>query len=268
MCTTASWNPGCGFCRSRSRVMRFSGGCASCSTRNRVDHNGPQRIRHAALNAGLRQCRGPRLRRSIRGVYDRLARASSCAPVGRGALQRLHHWQNRCTSPSARRASRASRLQFQHHAPLDILIVPGGAVTKELASPDVARWIATVAGCTQVTASVWTSTQRTPIFRWTRGISQHLEQKRTASRCFASSDQNVPARELHVTASDAVVARSQWSYLSARPNILVILLCVDSGSQSRRDLYSALLQLLLEIPVADRHFVPLTCKRQYRASPK
>lgn len=42
------------------------------------------------------------------------------------------------------------------HPPLDVLIVPGGVVTAELANPDVLRWIATVARGTQITASVCT----------------------------------------------------------------------------------------------------------------
>lgn len=42
------------------------------------------------------------------------------------------------------------------HPPLDLLVIPGGVVTDELAKPDVARWIAQVARHTPVVASVCT----------------------------------------------------------------------------------------------------------------
>ena len=45
---------------------------------------------------------------------------------------------------------------FTSHPPLDVLVVPGGVVTAELAEPSVAPWIArTAAGC-RLTASVCT----------------------------------------------------------------------------------------------------------------
>lgn len=42
------------------------------------------------------------------------------------------------------------------HPDIDILVVPGGVVTGELAEPDVARWIAMVASSSRITASVCT----------------------------------------------------------------------------------------------------------------
>lgn len=45
---------------------------------------------------------------------------------------------------------------FTEHPPLDVLIVPGGVVTAELARPEVAAWIAAQATRVQITASVCT----------------------------------------------------------------------------------------------------------------
>ena len=45
---------------------------------------------------------------------------------------------------------------FTNHPPLDVLIVPGGVVTDELAEPDNARWLSAVAKDVQLTASVCT----------------------------------------------------------------------------------------------------------------
>ncbi len=45
---------------------------------------------------------------------------------------------------------------LDRHPSLDVLIVPGGVVTAELAEPGVLRWIATVARGTTLTASVCT----------------------------------------------------------------------------------------------------------------
>ena len=45
---------------------------------------------------------------------------------------------------------------FTDHPPIDVLIVPGGVVTQELAVPAVASWIAAMAQRTNLTASVCT----------------------------------------------------------------------------------------------------------------
>lgn len=45
---------------------------------------------------------------------------------------------------------------FATHPPLDVLVVPGGVVTQELAEPDVDRWIRAVAQRATLTASVCT----------------------------------------------------------------------------------------------------------------
>lgn len=45
---------------------------------------------------------------------------------------------------------------FNSHPGLDVLIVPGGAVAKELANPDVIEWIATRSHSAKLTASVCT----------------------------------------------------------------------------------------------------------------
>lgn len=45
---------------------------------------------------------------------------------------------------------------FGDHPPIDLLIVPGGVVTQELAVPAVAAWIAATAPDTRLTASVCT----------------------------------------------------------------------------------------------------------------
>ncbi|MDP2322760.1 MAG: DJ-1/PfpI family protein [Gammaproteobacteria bacterium] len=45
---------------------------------------------------------------------------------------------------------------LDRHPSLDVLIVPGGVVTAELAEPGVLRWIANVARSTTITASVCT----------------------------------------------------------------------------------------------------------------
>lgn len=45
---------------------------------------------------------------------------------------------------------------FSDHPALDVLIVPGGVVTQELAKPDVIDWIKTVANTAKITASVCT----------------------------------------------------------------------------------------------------------------
>lgn len=46
--------------------------------------------------------------------------------------------------------------RFSDHPPLDVLIVPGGVVTAELARPEVASWIAAQAGQARLVASVCT----------------------------------------------------------------------------------------------------------------
>jgi transcriptional regulator GlxA family with amidase domain len=45
---------------------------------------------------------------------------------------------------------------FQDHPHIDLLIVPGGVVTEELAKPQVSEWIAARSGSTGITASVCT----------------------------------------------------------------------------------------------------------------
>jgi transcriptional regulator GlxA family with amidase domain len=45
---------------------------------------------------------------------------------------------------------------FGTHPAFDVLVVPGGVVTDELARPDVAAWIARTAPTTRITASVCT----------------------------------------------------------------------------------------------------------------
>lgn len=45
---------------------------------------------------------------------------------------------------------------FSSHPPIDVLIVPGGVVTAELARPEVAAWIARMAANSTLTASVCT----------------------------------------------------------------------------------------------------------------
>lgn len=45
---------------------------------------------------------------------------------------------------------------FTTHPAIDLLIVPGGVVSAELATPEVSRWIAQVATGTRITASVCT----------------------------------------------------------------------------------------------------------------
>lgn len=45
---------------------------------------------------------------------------------------------------------------FETHAPIDILIIPGGIVTEELEHPEVIDWIAGVAREAEITASVCT----------------------------------------------------------------------------------------------------------------
>lgn len=46
--------------------------------------------------------------------------------------------------------------RFGAHAPIDVLIVPGGVVDAELARPEVISWIAETAASTELTASVCT----------------------------------------------------------------------------------------------------------------
>ena len=45
---------------------------------------------------------------------------------------------------------------FSNHPPIDILVIPGGMVTEELARPDVTRWIARCSTRSEITASVCT----------------------------------------------------------------------------------------------------------------
>lgn len=45
---------------------------------------------------------------------------------------------------------------FTAHPAIDLLVVPGGVVTAELAQPAVSRWIAQVAATAQITAAVCT----------------------------------------------------------------------------------------------------------------
>ncbi|MES1208283.1 MAG: DJ-1/PfpI family protein [Pseudomonadota bacterium] len=48
------------------------------------------------------------------------------------------------------------RHSFADHPPIDLLIVPGGVVTAELARPEVIRWIAAASAAARLTASVCT----------------------------------------------------------------------------------------------------------------
>ena len=45
---------------------------------------------------------------------------------------------------------------FARHPPIDLLIIPGGVVTAELAKPQVTQWIATASARSKLTASVCT----------------------------------------------------------------------------------------------------------------
>lgn len=45
---------------------------------------------------------------------------------------------------------------FAHHPPIDLLIIPGGVVTEELAKPEVSQWITKTSSRTKLTASVCT----------------------------------------------------------------------------------------------------------------
>lgn len=45
---------------------------------------------------------------------------------------------------------------FAHHPPIDLLIIPGGVVTAELARPEVSQWITTASARSKLTASVCT----------------------------------------------------------------------------------------------------------------
>jgi len=45
---------------------------------------------------------------------------------------------------------------FDHHPPVDVLVVPGGVVSAELAKPAVINWIQQTAATSQLTASVCT----------------------------------------------------------------------------------------------------------------
>lgn len=45
---------------------------------------------------------------------------------------------------------------FAHHPPVDLLIIPGGVVTAELARPEVSQWITNASAETKLTASVCT----------------------------------------------------------------------------------------------------------------
>ena len=45
---------------------------------------------------------------------------------------------------------------FGHHPSIDVLVVPGGVVTRELARPEVAAWIADAAGRSELTVSICT----------------------------------------------------------------------------------------------------------------
>jgi transcriptional regulator GlxA family with amidase domain len=45
---------------------------------------------------------------------------------------------------------------FEAHPPIDVLVVPGGVVTSELAKPEVTGWIADVDRTTRITSSVCT----------------------------------------------------------------------------------------------------------------
>ena len=68
-----------------------------------------------------------------------------------------------CTIAASREAVRARAgllvlpdFAFDDHPPLDVLIVPGGVVTAELARPEVIEWIARQAGQLRILASVCT----------------------------------------------------------------------------------------------------------------
>jgi transcriptional regulator GlxA family with amidase domain len=50
----------------------------------------------------------------------------------------------------------ACTASFAEHPPLDVLVVPGGEVTRELERPGVTAWIARTARATSITASVCT----------------------------------------------------------------------------------------------------------------
>jgi transcriptional regulator GlxA family with amidase domain len=70
------------------------------------------------------------------------------------------------------------------HPDIDILVVPGGVVTGELAEPDAAGWIAAVAGGARITASVCTGAfllaaaglleSRRATTHWEDGAELHL----------------------------------------------------------------------------------------------
>ena len=45
---------------------------------------------------------------------------------------------------------------FAHHPPIDLLIIPGGVVTAELARPEVSKWITNASARSKLTASVCT----------------------------------------------------------------------------------------------------------------
>jgi transcriptional regulator GlxA family with amidase domain len=45
---------------------------------------------------------------------------------------------------------------FSHHPQIDVLIIPGGVVTAELAKPEVTEWIADASARSKLTASVCT----------------------------------------------------------------------------------------------------------------
>ena len=48
------------------------------------------------------------------------------------------------------------RYRFGEHPQIDVLVVPGGIVTEEVAKPQVVGWIRAIAETTQITASVCT----------------------------------------------------------------------------------------------------------------
>jgi transcriptional regulator GlxA family with amidase domain len=50
----------------------------------------------------------------------------------------------------------ASQASFDDHPPFDVLVVPGGEVSRELERPEVTAWIARTAPTTAITASVCT----------------------------------------------------------------------------------------------------------------
>ena len=64
----------------------------------------------------------------------------------------------RTTSPLRARAGLSvfPDHDFAHHPPIDLLIIPGGVVTAELARPDVTQWIAAASTSSKLTASVCT----------------------------------------------------------------------------------------------------------------